>query len=272
MYESHFGLTDRPFRDANGASEYVPTASRESARLRLRYGLEHSECPCVLVGPSGTGRTLLGRVIADDLSGPTAFLTFPAMPPEELVPFLADEFAGRSSLLIPGRENLSAALRRFRGWLADRVAHGPTPLLVVDDAHLIRDERTFETLRLLMDLSRSRGPSDLRLLLVGHPELLDQLPESIQERLAAQVEIGPWLKDETAAYLEGRIARAGGPSGLFPAEAVSLIHRLAFGMPRRVNRLADLSLLVACANGQNRPDVESVEVASREIGGNAMAA
>ncbi len=268
MYEAHFGLNFRPFRDTGDASDYVPTPSRETARLRLRYGLEHCEAPCLILGPPGSGKTLMSRVIAADLGGPTAHVTFPAMSPEQLVHFLADEFlhgGANTSLLAPGRENLSASLRRFRGWLANEASRETKPLLVVDDAHLIRDDRVFETLKLLLDLSTTRGPSDLRLLLVGEPELLDRLPESLHERIAGRCELQAWLSDETFTYLDDRIRRAGGSPGLFAPEVARAIHRVSFGLPRRINRLADLALVVACAEGLQRPDLASVEAAAREM-------
>ena len=66
---------------------------------------------------------------------------------------------------------MSSAIRLLRDRLAAATAAGRRPLLIVDEAHLIRDPATFETFRLLLNFATA-GPPDLSLLLVR-----DQLDE-----------------------------------------------------------------------------------------------
>ena len=56
------------------------------------------------------------------------------------------------------------------------------------------------------------------------------------------------------------------------APALADLHRAAEGLPRRLNRLADLALLVAYAEGLDRPDARAVEVAVRESAFEAIGA
>jgi type II secretory pathway predicted ATPase ExeA len=166
---------------------------------------------------------------------------------------------------------LSGALRLLRQHLAAAAARGARPLLILDEAHLIDDPATFEAVRLLLNFA-SQGPPDVSLLLVGGPEVLLRLPPGLLDRLAAHCLLGPFTEDESSTYIHGRLAAAGARGPLFGAEEIATLHRAADGLPRRLNRLADLALLIAYAEGDERPDTRAVAIAAREADVSTFAA
>jgi type II secretory pathway predicted ATPase ExeA len=267
LYEEHFGLRPRPFGDPSSPLDHVALPSRDATRRRLRYGLEHGQGPALVFGPPGTGKTLLARVVAGDLGGRSAHLTFPSMPAADLMDYLADELDAPDL----GLAGLGGSVRRLRSALAGWATRGERPLLIVDEAHLIDDPSTFEALRLLLNFATG-GPPDLGLLLVGGPEVLLHLPPALSDRLTARCLLGPLTLDESAAYVLGRLEIAGASTALFDPPALAELHRQADGLPRRLNRLADLALLIAYAEGHDRPDARTVLAAAREATFDALAA
>jgi len=258
LYEAHFGLTQRPFGDSSRPEGYLPLASHDVALRRLRFGLEHGQGPALLFGPSGAGKTRLARVLARELGSTTVHLTFPAMTAAELLGYVADELRAP-----PGHASLGGSIRRIRQSLGDSARLGRRPQLVVDEAHLIDDPSTFETLRLLLNFATAGAP-DLSLLIVGCPEILLRLPSALTDRLTARVLLGPLSSAESSAYVLGRLAAAQASEPLFDADSLRELHIAADGLPRRLNRLADLALLVAYAEGRHVPDTRAVEIAVRE--------
>ncbi len=257
MYEPHFRLRARPFAETVDPSRYVGLPGHDSAARRIRYGLDGGAGLAMIVGPEGAGKTLLARVAASEIGEPVVHLTFPTLPVDQLLAYLADELQAPSDPA-PG---MASSLRRLRTALA-RV-HASRPVLIVDEAHLIEDASTFETLRLLLNFETS-GPPDLKILLVGGPTLRERVPPSLLDRLSARATVGPLTESESAAYVLGKLFLAGAESPLFDAEALAALHRAAEGLPRRLNRLADLALLIAYAQDLDRADAEGVSLAARE--------
>lgn len=122
---------------------------------------------------------------------------------------------------------------RLTGLVFDEAQSLPTPLL--------------EEIRLLSNIET---PTEklFPVVLAGQPELVDRLNEptlrQLKQRIALRSILMPLEGSEVAAYLAGRIQRAGGtPSQLFTREAVLAIGEFARGIPRVISVICDNALI-----------------------------
>ena len=69
MYESYFGLSQQPSASVPRVERALPAARAEAARATLTRCVERAEGVGLIVAPSGTGKTLLCRILAEQFRG-----------------------------------------------------------------------------------------------------------------------------------------------------------------------------------------------------------
>jgi general secretion pathway protein A len=79
--------------------------------------------------------------------------------------------------------------------------------------------------------------------------------------------------DETVAYIVHRL-RASGNNGdpVFTDRAFEAIQEASLGIPRRINRLCDMSLMIGYAQELKQIDAPVVHIAQHELSSRSMAA
>lgn len=266
MYLSYWQLASRPFAAAAEIERYYPSESHQGALLKLRYALQTQGGGAVLAGPSGTGKTLLVELLKQQIgaeSGAFVHLVFPQLTPTELVAYLAEELERAAKR--PKNVDTSP-LRRLEQSLRAIHEAGQQTILVIDEAQVLEQTGCWETLRLLLNFHADGRPL-ASLLLVGQMPLVTALDRAFQldERLGLRCLLRAFSADESAAYVEHRLRAAGASQAIFTPDALSAIHILAQGLPRRINRLGDLCLLVGFAEELTTIDASTVEAVAAEL-------
>ena len=258
MYESYWQLQAKPF-DTARAAFYFPSEAHEGSLLKLRYAVENHRAAALLVGPSGVGKTLLIRTLREQLSadfGPWAHLVFPELSPRELLAYVATALGAGPSDRLPSTDESVLSLEHL---LVENHQRGKHAVVVIDEAHLLADTDTLESLRLLTNFEVYRQAA-LTLLLVGKPTLLpalERMPQ-FEERFAVKSLLRPLHADETRQYIKHRLRAAGAQRPIFLPDALEAVHQLTHGIPRRIDRLCDLALLIGYA--EERPDIGAAQV------------
>jgi type II secretory pathway predicted ATPase ExeA len=175
------------------------------------------------------------------------YLAVPSIDRSEVLRALAREL-GMDCAVGVGDPDLLSALQEE---LIERHAEGFQVVVLVDEAHAMPPE-ALEQVRLLSNLE-TRTDRLLQIVLFGQPELdtLLERPElrALRDRIAHSFNLAPMDEEEVGAYIELRL-RAAGYAGnlLFRPASIRALTRAAGGLARRVNILADRSLLAAYAH------------------------
>ena len=267
MYESFWQLDAKPFETGCDPKFFYPGEAHQAALLKLRYAIENRRGGAVLAGPSGIGKTLLLQILKSTLAQnvePIVHVFFPRMHTPELLAYLADELQGTS--LSKGTPGTHESLQRIHAILAKNTELNQHAVILVDEAHLIDDPAILETLRMLLNFEFSGCPA-LTLLLVGQTGLLTALERTpqLEERLDVKCLLRPFSRAETAAYLDHRLRTAGASKAIFSTDALDTLHELTGGVPRRINRLCDLALLIGYAEELETITSEHLHSVQREL-------
>ena len=265
MYESYFGLKDRPFPAVVQTERYFPATVIEGARQTLIRCLQRGEGAGVIIGPSGTGKTLLCQMLAKEFEN--AFR----------VVFLTRGFNSRRAMLQTILYELGQTYRgldegELRLALADHVTlSSDCPqgiLLLIDEAHSL-PVRLLDEIRTLTNLTAGGQPR-VRVVLAGSSALEERLAnpklESFNQRIAARCYLESLSGPETEQYIRSHLSVAGAAGEpVFSGEACKAVQRATEGIPRLINQLCDHAMLLAFAATQRVLNAACVEEAWADL-------
>lgn len=274
MYQDYWQLETKPFEPMADARYFFPCQSQQAALHKLRYAIESRRGAALLAGPAGIGKTLLLDTLRAQLAGTVGkfvSVVFPLMSSRDLLAYIAEAIGAPAA--DPPEHTVEASLRRLEFTLGEECRRGKHTVLAIDEAHLLEDSGLLETLRLLCNLHHEGRPM-FTLLLVGQPSLLNAMQRNapLDERLDVKTLVRPFTAEESADYVVHRLNAAGATRAIFSLDALDTLYALSHGIPRRINRLCDLALVVGYASRQATIDSAQIEAVNDELVSVAAAA
>ncbi len=262
IYTDFWGLNFFPFANDNRPGTYVPTRGANLCIARLRYALGTGMAASALFGEPGSGKSRVARMIEREFEAArwlTAYLPHPTGTPRDILAALNPEAA---RAVAPG----SAGMMELQAFLLDRSRHNQPVLLVADDVQAARGTDFLETLRTLLNIEYD-GVKALSILLVGQTGMDRKLSAAsgFDSQLMTRAVLEPMTEEETRLYILARLKAAGSKQGIFTKHAAELVVRFSRGLPRQVNRLCELSLVVAYGLEEKRVTPEIVEMAAADL-------
>jgi type II secretory pathway predicted ATPase ExeA len=245
LYLEHFGLAEPPFRITPHTDFFFDGADRGATLEALIYAILHDEGIVKVSGEVGSGKTMLCRVLMERLPPhvETIYLATPSLARDEILHAIADDLELRLT-----HERTTVALRELQEHLIRLYAAGRRVVVLIDEAHVMPEE-TLEQVRLLSNLESNRHKL-MQLVLFGQPELDATLAKpslrQLRDRITHAFRMRPLSEPEVAKYVSFRMRAAGyhGPD-VFSPGALARVARASGGLTRRINILADKSLLAA---------------------------
>ena len=250
MYESFYGLRERPFDLTPNPRFLLLTPGHRRALVSLDFGISSHKGVVMLLGEAGTGKTTVARALMATREAMTTFLYL-----NQSLPSAADLRRSLSRALDLGSRaetSNSDLIVDMTSRLTSLKQQGKTVALVVDEAQALSDE-LLEEIRLLANVETPEGKL-LTLILIGQPKLGERLNEEMWAKLKQRIEIRCSLSalalTESAAYIWSRISTAGGDAAkIFTADAIRLIHGRARGIPRSISVIGENVLMAGFAEG-----------------------
>jgi general secretion pathway protein A len=267
MYEGFYGLRERPFDLTPNPRFIYLSACHLEALSVVHYGIVGRKGITLVVGEAGTGKTTVIRTALEAIAQPTArcvYLSNPTLTRGEFYEFLAASFG----LTAEASGSKARFLLEFERLLIQRNKVKDLTALVIDEAQSLSLE-LMEEVRLLANLETLTDKL-LPVVMAGQPELADMLdrPElrQLKQRVALRADLAPLGLRQVAAYVAGRIRKAGGdPVNVFTKEAVVLIHDKSRGIPRTISVVCDNAMLAGYSAAVKPIGPDIIEDVSRDF-------
>ena len=242
MYLDYWGLESMPFSNAPSREVFFASPQHEEALARLIYAVEHHRGVALLTGEVGSGKTTISQVMISRL--PTEkfqvkTIINPALTPVDFIRAILTAFGQTAES--DSKVKLLAKLQEF---LVSNAGQGLTTIIIIDEAHLIRERSSLEELRMLLNMQLD-NQFLLGLVILGQPPLLKNIDalNPLKERISIKYRLEPLDFGNTLRYILFRLKHAGADRGFFTKQSLAPIHEFSKGLPLRINNLCDRCLL-----------------------------
>jgi len=266
IYNAYFGLSENPFNISPDPEFLYRSPQHQEAIANLSYGVRSRRGFIVLTGEVGTGKTTMLECLRDDLDAQRtefAFIFNSRLTPDQFFEMMAYDFDLKCD-----RKSKTEVLFALNTLLLEQAHRNRTCVLIVDEAHNLEWD-VLEEIRLLGNLENRQGKL-LQIILSGQPELDRKLDapnlRQLKQRIVLRCTLNPLNPEESTAYIESRLARAGMPKQkVFTPEVLEEVYRRSRGIPRVINLLCDNLLVTTFAMEQRSATVEMLDEVCRDL-------
>jgi len=257
MYLEYWGFLEFPFENVPDPRFFYRSKTHEEGLTRLIYAAKMRKGGAMLSGEIGCGKTTLAKVFVQELSEDKYDIGFIINPKLEPIEFLKEVLHQLGVINVP--DTKFECLRILNEKLIENMKVDKETLLMVDEAHVLTHS-ILEEIRLLLNFQLN-DRFLLTIILLGQPELKEKIRgiEQLDQRIPLKYHLSPFDNNDTARYILSRQKRAGKNENLFSRQAIEMIYDHTKGVPRKINNLCDLCLLVGFGKNEKVIHPETIE-------------
>lgn len=261
----YWKIETSPFLQSGTRPFFFVGGSIDEAIARIGFLLENRRDLGVVIGPSGVGKSSLLR----NLRYLTSQLTKQQTPEfiyQSLAGLMHGELPRRLVMLLNTTSQNDFAERPIE--LTWRDLDDASSAIAVQQQRLVflLDDVADASPLVWDDLSR------LQLLSGGATCILacstiepSPIPPAWLDRCELRVDLPLWDLSQTAQFFDWALERCGAADDLFDAQAITRIHELGFGEPRRMMQLAELGLVAGAVRRAPLVSGPLIDQVSREL-------
>lgn len=242
-YEKRFGFMYNPFRkDTN--EFFIENENYKDIRENLEYVIE-TRGIATIVGSPGLGKTSSLRTYLKTLPSNKYKILYISLETLTVREFLSN-LADKLGIVVPYKKNL--LVKEIKESISTYYdTKKITPIIVLDEANYLSNA-ILNDIKILLNFEMD-SKNKCVLILVGLPSLDATLQlgihEPLNQRITAKVFLRELTNQESKIYFETKIEKAGGNLNMWEPQSVQALINAGNGIPRRIDRIADKTLMIA---------------------------
>lgn len=255
-YYCRFGMESNPFLKNSKDILFEGNEFKE-AQTRLTY-LQSTKGYGILTGGAGKGKTTAIRVWTSKLNPSLFKVVYSSLSTLTVNEFYVNLASGLG--LIP-KHRKADNFHLIQDEI-DRLAVEKriTPVFIIDEANHISNG-VLNDLKILFNFDMDSRDKAI-ILLAGLPQLNHTLNlgihEPLRQRITMNYNLDGMSKDESKAYILAKLNGVRCSHQIFDENALEAIANAANGVPRQINKLANLCLVIADSRNTDRIDADIV--------------
>jgi type II secretory pathway predicted ATPase ExeA len=264
MYKIYYGLTGEPFPKDVEPENMFKSSEFSELEGRLKY-MKKQRGIMLITGEPGSGKT---TAIRNFVSGLNKDRFFPIYLP--LATVAIGDFYKQFNDALKG-ESYATKSVLFKS-IQERILHYATglnriPIIIIDEAHLLKNENFFE-LQIISNFNMDSVDPAL-FILVAQSHLNDRLArnylESFNQRINMKFHMNSLSLSEVTKLIDHQMKTANASKQIFNENACKTIHSLSGGIIRKIGKLVDKSLALGVSMKKDIITEEEVMAASNEL-------
>lgn len=255
MYHAFYGLEFNPFLK-NSRDIVIETTDYIQIRQRLGF-LEKNNGFGIVVGEPGRGKTTAVRFWAKGLNPSRYKVIYTSLSTLSLPEFyyhLAEQLGLEPRFRKSDNyKMIQSEINRF--YLEKKV----TPVFIIDEADYI-NSAILNEFKMLFNFEMDSRDRAIVVLIGGlslNSILNRNAHESLRQRITMNYTLNSLNQEDTRTYIESRLHQAGSTQTVFDEQAVQTIINASNGVPRIINKICDMCLIIG--------DAQRSEIITSEI-------